>query len=65
MHYLTIMDIYNMLYVKYMSEDTNYSTSDKVIIRSILADIQDMYVTAFEEHDAYWATIYEKEYNES
>lgn len=65
MHYLTIMDIYNNLYVKYMSEDTNYSTSDKVIIRSILADIQDMYVTAFEENDAYWASIYEKEYNES
>ena len=65
MHYLTIMDVYNNLYVKYMSEDSKYSTSDKVIIRSILADIQEMYVTAFEENDAYWASIYEKEYNES
>ena len=65
MSYTTIMDVYNMIFDKYLSIDNDYTTDEATIVKNILIDIQNMYTTAFEEYDSYWTTIYEEEYGES
>lgn len=65
MNYNTIMDVYNTLFEKYMSDQSEWTDDQLDVIRSVLADIQQMFVSAFDETDSYWNSIYEKEYDES